>query len=97
MLKLSDRMSQRSLVCTVNRMKKTVNRMEEEEQMVDTRLEEVQGQGRNMLGRKTLLPPPTLCSLLPLFAPSSNIRPFHYLSSAIARWQLAGAIQAGES
>ena len=62
MLKLSDRMSQRSLVCTVNRM--TVNRMEEEEQMVDTRLEEVQGQGRNMLGRKTLLPPPTPCSLL---------------------------------
>jgi len=51
-------MSQRSLVCTVNRMKKTKNRMEEEEQMVDTRLEEVQGQGRNMLGRKTFLPPP---------------------------------------
>ena len=44
-------MSQRSLVCTVNRMKKTVNRMEEE--IVDRKLEEVQGQGRktSMVGQ----------------------------------------------
>ena len=36
MMKLSDKMYQYSLVCTVNRLKKTVNRMEVEEQMVDS-------------------------------------------------------------
>ena len=53
MMKLSDKMSQHSLVCTVTRLKKTVDRMEEGEEMVDRRLEEVQGQGKNMMGRKT--------------------------------------------
>ena len=41
-MKLSDKMSRHSLVCTVTRMKRTVDRVEEEEKMVDRRLEEVQ-------------------------------------------------------
>ena len=41
MMKLSDKMSQHSLVCTVSRLKKTVDRIEEEEKMVDRRVEEV--------------------------------------------------------
>ena len=53
-MKLSIKMSQQHyLVCTVTRLKKTVDRMEEEQKMVDRRLEEVQGQGENMMGRKT--------------------------------------------
>ena len=51
MMKLSDKMSQHSLVCTVTRLKKTVDRVEEEDKRVDRRLEEVQGQGENMMGR----------------------------------------------
>jgi hypothetical protein len=52
-MKLSDKMSWHSLVCTVTRMKKIVDRVEEEEKMVDRRLEEVQRQWKNMMGRKT--------------------------------------------
>ena len=46
-------MSHHSLACTVTRLKKTVDRMEEGEKMVDRKLEEVQRKGENMLGRKT--------------------------------------------
>ena len=52
-MKFSDKMSQHYLVCTVTRLKKTVDRMEDEEKMVDRRLEEVQGNGENMMRRKT--------------------------------------------
>ena len=41
------------MICIVTKLKKTVNRMEEEENMMDSRLEEVQRKGENMMGRKT--------------------------------------------
>ena len=52
MMKLSDKMSHHSLVCTDTRFK-TVYRMEEEEKVMDRRLEQVQRRGENMMGRKT--------------------------------------------
>ena len=45
MMKLSDKMSKHSLVCTVSRLKKTADRMEEDEKVVDRRLADVQGVG----------------------------------------------------
>ena len=45
--------AQHSLICTVTRLKKTVDRMEEEEKMMDRRLAEVQRKRENMMGRKT--------------------------------------------
>ena len=45
MMKLSDKMSRHSLVCTVSRLKKTADRMEEDEKVVDRRLADVQGRG----------------------------------------------------
>ena len=50
MMKLSDKMSKHSLVCTVSRLGRTVDRMEEEEKMVERRLDEVQEKGENILG-----------------------------------------------
>ena len=50
MTKLSDKMSKHSLVCTVSRLGRTVDRMEEEEKMVERRLDEVQEKGENILG-----------------------------------------------
>ena len=47
-------MSQHSLVCTASGLKMTVDRMEEEE-MVERRLEEVQGEKENMMGRKIIM------------------------------------------
>ena len=52
MMKLSDKMSHHSLVCTDTRFM-TVFRMEEEEKVMDRRLEQVQRRGENMMGRKT--------------------------------------------
>ena len=52
MMKLSEKMSKHSLVCTVTRLRNTLARMEEEEQLVDGRLVEVQGRGENMMRRK---------------------------------------------
>ena len=46
-------MSQHSLVCTASGLKMTVDRMEEEE-MVERRLEEVQGEKENMIGRNII-------------------------------------------
>ena len=45
-------MSHHSLACTVTRLKKTVDRMEEGEKMVDRKFAEVQRKGENMMGRK---------------------------------------------
>ena len=55
MMRLSDTMSKHSLVCTVSRLGRTVDRMEEEEKMVERRLDEVQEKGENILGRRTNL------------------------------------------
>ena len=41
MMKLSDKMSEHSLVCTVPRLKMTVDRMYEEGKVADRRLEDV--------------------------------------------------------
>ena len=49
MMKLSDQMSEHSLVCTVSRLKMSVDRVTEEEKVVDRRLEDVQGRGGNMV------------------------------------------------
>ena len=46
-------MSHHPLVCTVTRLKKTVDRMEEGEKMVNRTLVEVQRKGEIMMGRKT--------------------------------------------
>ena len=53
MMELIDKMPQHSLFCTVTRLKKTVDRMEEGEKMVDRKFGEVQRKGENMMGRKT--------------------------------------------
>ena len=45
MMKLSDKMSKHSLVCTFSRLKKTADMMEEDKKVVDRRLADVRGVG----------------------------------------------------
>ena len=48
MMQLSDKMSKHSLVCTVTRLNNTLDKIVEEERMVDRRLEDMKEEGKTM-------------------------------------------------